>query len=112
MSRALVYLSTLPTFAAILSFPGRHATQRIASSFTSRVFLSVTYTDTSDPPSKMATTHPEFNDKTHGIDVAEAFAEAIHGKTILVTGVNPAGIGFTTSEAFVNGVHLLDPAVY
>ena len=60
----------------------------------------------------MATTHPEFNDKTHGIDVAEAFAETIHGKTILVTGVNPAGIGFTTSEAFVNGVHLLDPAVY
>lgn len=49
-----------------------------------------------------ATTHPEFNDKTEAIDVAKAFAELIRGKTILVTGVNRGGIGFTTVEAFVS----------
>jgi hypothetical protein len=52
----------------------------------------------------MATTHPEFNDKTESIEVAKAFAAVIRGKTILVTGVNLGGIGFTTSEAFVSGI--------
>ncbi|KIX00451.1 uncharacterized protein Z518_10591 [Rhinocladiella mackenziei CBS 650.93] len=49
-----------------------------------------------------ATTHPEFNEKTEGMEVAKAFAEAIRGKTILVTGVNRGGIGFTTSEALAS----------
>lgn len=49
-----------------------------------------------------ATTHPEFNDQTESLDVAKAFAEAICGKTVLVTGVNRGGVGFATSEAFVS----------
>lgn len=48
------------------------------------------------------TTHPEFNEKTEGLDVAKAFAGQVHGKTILVTGVNLKGIGFATAEAFVS----------
>jgi hypothetical protein len=48
------------------------------------------------------TTHPEFNDETEGIDVAKAFPTEIRGRTILITGVNRAGIGFTTAEAFVS----------
>jgi hypothetical protein len=49
-----------------------------------------------------ATSHPEFNAQTEGLEVAKAFAEEIRGKTVLVTGVNRAGIGFTTAEAFVS----------
>ncbi|TVY27548.1 putative oxidoreductase [Lachnellula hyalina] len=49
-----------------------------------------------------ATTHPEFNDKTEALEVASAFAERIRGKTILVTGVNRGGIGYTTAEAFAS----------
>lgn len=50
----------------------------------------------------MATTaHPEFNEKTEALEVAEAFASGIRGKTVLVTGVNLGGIGFSTSQAFV-----------
>jgi len=48
-----------------------------------------------------ATTHAEFDQKTEGLEVAEKFAGKIRGKTILVTGVNRGGIGFTTSQAFV-----------
>ncbi|RDW56519.1 hypothetical protein BP5796_13160 [Coleophoma crateriformis] len=49
-----------------------------------------------------ATTHPEFNGQTEGLEVAKAFAEAIHGKTVVVTGVNRGGIGFSTSEAIAS----------
>ncbi|KAI3327179.1 NAD(P)-binding protein [Xylariaceae sp. AK1471] len=49
-----------------------------------------------------ATTHPEFNDKTEALEVAKAFSEGIRGKTVLVTGGNPDGIGFTTSQAFAS----------
>jgi hypothetical protein len=62
------------------------------------------YAYTSNLIDKMTTTHSEFNNKTEGIEVAEAFAGVIRGKTILVTGVNLGGIGFTTSEAFVSGI--------
>lgn len=48
------------------------------------------------------TTHPEFNEDTEGIDVAKAFSREISGRTILITGVNRAGIGFTTAQAFVS----------
>jgi hypothetical protein len=48
-----------------------------------------------------ATTYPEFGEKTESLEVAEKFAENIHGKTILVTGVNKGGIGFSTAKAFV-----------
>ncbi|KAH8812228.1 putative short-chain dehydrogenase [Xylogone sp. PMI_703] len=49
-----------------------------------------------------ATSHPEFNDQTESLEVAKAFAEGIRGKTVIVTGVNRGGIGFTTSEAFAS----------
>ena len=48
-----------------------------------------------------ATTYPEFNDSTEAVDVAKAFASQVSGKTVLVTGVNVKGIGYTTAEAFV-----------
>jgi hypothetical protein len=52
-----------------------------------------------------ATTHLEFNEKTESLEVAKSFAVEIRGKTILVTGVNRGGIGFTTSQAFVSSIH-------
>ncbi|KAI1163910.1 putative short-chain dehydrogenase [Nemania serpens] len=48
------------------------------------------------------TTHPEFNAKTEALEVAEVFNEGIRGKTILVTGGNPEGIGFATCQAFAS----------
>lgn len=48
-----------------------------------------------------ATSHSEFDANTEALDVAKAFPESIRGKTILVTGVNRGGIGFTTAQAFV-----------
>lgn len=48
------------------------------------------------------TTYSEFNGGTEGTEVAKVFAGGIRGKTILVTGVNSGGIGFTTAEAFVS----------
>ncbi|TVY81132.1 putative oxidoreductase [Lachnellula suecica] len=49
-----------------------------------------------------STTYPEFDGATEGKEVARVFAEGIRGKTILITGVNRAGIGFTTAEAFAS----------
>lgn len=49
-----------------------------------------------------ATSHPEFSDRTEGLEVAKVFSGRIHGKTIVVTGVNRAGLGFALSEAFVS----------
>lgn len=49
-----------------------------------------------------ATTHADFHADTEALTVAKAFPDSIRGKTILVTGVNYAGIGFATSEAFVS----------
>lgn len=48
------------------------------------------------------TTHPDFNENTEALEVAKAFAGGIHGKTVMVTGVNRLGIGFTASEAFAS----------
>jgi hypothetical protein len=50
---------------------------------------------------KSFTTHTEFNAETDAIDVAKAFPRKIQGKTILVTGANKSGLGFTTLQAFV-----------
>ncbi|KAG8668433.1 hypothetical protein FPOAC2_07716 [Fusarium poae] len=47
-----------------------------------------------------STTHSEFGAQTEAVDVAKAFAGSIRGKTILITGVNRAGIGFSTAHAF------------
>lgn len=49
-----------------------------------------------------STTHPEFNIDTEAVDVAKAFADGVRGKTIIVTGVNRGGIGYSTSHAFVS----------
>ncbi|KAI8951524.1 putative short-chain dehydrogenase [Xylaria longipes] len=50
----------------------------------------------------LATTYPEFNENTEALDVAKSFSEGIRGKTVLVTGGNPEGIGFTTCQAFAS----------
>jgi len=51
-----------------------------------------------------STTYPEFGEKTESLEVAQKFAEVICGKTMLITGVNLGGVGFTTSKAFVNSL--------
>ena len=48
-----------------------------------------------------STSHPEFNENTEGLDVVKAFSDRVRGKTVVVTGVNRSGIGFSTAEAFV-----------
>lgn len=49
-----------------------------------------------------ATTNSEFNGATEGLDVAAAYPDSIRGNTVLITGVNQGGIGFSTAEAFVS----------
>ena len=44
---------------------------------------------------------PDFNANTEGVEVTKEFADSIRGKTVLVTGVNLNGIGFSTSQAIV-----------
>ncbi|KAH8884200.1 putative short-chain dehydrogenase [Thozetella sp. PMI_491] len=48
------------------------------------------------------TSHPEFHANTEALEVAKAFPDQIRGKTVLVTGVNRAGIGYATAEAFAS----------
>jgi hypothetical protein len=52
-----------------------------------------------------ATTHPEFNEKTESLEVADKFAGETRGKIIIVTGVNRRGIGFSTAQAFVSSTN-------
>jgi NAD(P)-dependent dehydrogenase (short-subunit alcohol dehydrogenase family) len=49
-----------------------------------------------------ATTHANFNEHTGALEVAKEFAQAIRGKTIIITGVNLKGIGFSTAKAFAS----------
>ncbi|KAK4034949.1 short-chain dehydrogenase [Parachaetomium inaequale] len=42
------------------------------------------------------TSHSEFDERTPGSEVAKIFADRIRGKTVLVTGVSPKGIGSST----------------
>jgi hypothetical protein len=49
-----------------------------------------------------STTHTDFGANTEATEVAQAFADGIRGKTILITGVNRGGIGFATAQAFVS----------
>lgn len=51
-----------------------------------------------------STTYPSFGENTEGLEVAKAFTDSIRGKTVLVTGVNRNGVGFTTAQAFVSSV--------
>lgn len=59
-----------------------------------------------------ATTHPDFNAKTEGLEVTEAFKDMVVGKTILVTGVNKGGIGFATSYALVGRLRFHESFAY
>jgi NAD(P)-dependent dehydrogenase (short-subunit alcohol dehydrogenase family) len=45
------------------------------------------------------TSRPDFHAKTNGTEVAAAFASAVKGKVILITGVSPRGIGGATARA-------------
>lgn len=47
------------------------------------------------------TTHSEFGHDTEGSTVAQAFADRIRGKTILITGVNRGGLGYSAAHALV-----------
>ncbi|KAJ6007416.1 hypothetical protein N7540_011392 [Penicillium herquei] len=49
-----------------------------------------------------ATTFADFNATTEGLDVARKFSDKVRGKTILITGVNLGGIGFSTAQAFAS----------
>ncbi|KIW31494.1 uncharacterized protein PV07_03138 [Cladophialophora immunda] len=49
-----------------------------------------------------AVTHAEFHADTESLDVADAFAGSIRGRSIIITGVNRGGIGFTTAQAFAS----------
>ncbi|KAI9715399.1 MAG: hypothetical protein M1828_000859 [Chrysothrix sp. TS-e1954] len=49
-----------------------------------------------------ATTYADFDQHTESLEVAERFADNIRGKTILVTGVNRGGIGFSTAQTFAS----------
>ncbi|KAI0180808.1 putative short-chain dehydrogenase [Hypoxylon sp. FL1284] len=48
------------------------------------------------------TTHPEFNEATEALEVAKAFPDSVKGKTILVTGVNLRGLGFSAAQGFAS----------
>ncbi|KAJ9650771.1 hypothetical protein H2198_009926 [Neophaeococcomyces mojaviensis] len=48
------------------------------------------------------TTHSEFDKNTESTAVAAAFPASIKGRTILITGVNKLGIGFSTAQAFAS----------
>ncbi|RFU25919.1 hypothetical protein B7463_g10415, partial [Scytalidium lignicola] len=45
------------------------------------------------------TSHPEFGKKTTCEDVVEAFADVVKGKTIVITGVSPNGLGEAMAKA-------------
>ena len=100
------------SFAVLMPLFLSHNSQRSASAGLSTLqdsSLSSTYCYSSNVrdvyADKMtATTHPEFDQKTESLEVAEKFAGEIRGRTILVTGVNRSGIGFTTSKAFVSSI--------
>ncbi|RMZ80815.1 hypothetical protein DV737_g2808, partial [Chaetothyriales sp. CBS 132003] len=48
------------------------------------------------------TTNAEFDKTTEATAVAAAYSGSIKGRTILITGVNKAGIGYGTAEAFAS----------
>ena len=50
-----------------------------------------------------STTNPDFVHATEALDVAAVFPASIKDRTILITGVNKLGIGFTTAQAFASG---------
>ncbi|EMD87425.1 hypothetical protein COCC4DRAFT_133903 [Bipolaris maydis ATCC 48331] len=49
------------------------------------------------------TTSKSFTAETGGLEIAKAYSSQITGKTILITGVSPGGIGEATARAFAHG---------
>ena len=49
-----------------------------------------------------STTNSHFDKATEATTVAAAYPDAIKDRTLLITGVNKQGIGFTTAEAFAS----------
>ncbi|PSN73816.1 retinol dehydrogenase 12 [Corynespora cassiicola Philippines] len=48
-------------------------------------------------------TNASFDAKTGGLEVADTYSAQISGKTVLITGVSPGGIGEATARAFARG---------
>lgn len=48
-------------------------------------------------------TNISFTNETGGLEIADAYSSQITGKTILITGVSPGGIGEATARAFAHG---------
>ncbi|KAH8689740.1 retinol dehydrogenase 12 [Phaeosphaeriaceae sp. PMI808] len=48
-------------------------------------------------------TNKSFTKEIGGLEIAEAYSPQITGKTILITGVSPGGIGEATARAFAHG---------
>ncbi len=48
------------------------------------------------------TTHAEYDGHTEAVTVAAAFPSAIKDRTIVITGANKLGIGFTTAQALAS----------
>ena len=46
--------------------------------------------------------HADFTSTTEGLTVASAFASSIKDRTILITGINIRGIGYSTAESFAS----------
>jgi NAD(P)-dependent dehydrogenase (short-subunit alcohol dehydrogenase family) len=49
-----------------------------------------------------STSHSEFGASTDGLNVAAAFPASIKGRSILITGINKLGLGYTAAEAFAS----------
>lgn len=52
-------------------------------------------------------THSEFGADTEGVEVVKAFASNVRGKTVLVTGGNRNGLGYSAAQAIVSLTTLL-----
>ncbi|KAK2604800.1 hypothetical protein N8I77_007700 [Diaporthe amygdali] len=48
------------------------------------------------------TSNPEFSQDTTGTEAAKALGASIKGKTVVITGVSPAGLGFSTAVAIAS----------
>lgn len=50
----------------------------------------------------MTISNAGFGEKTTGQAVVQAYAKQVHGKTVLITGANPGGIGYSTAVALAS----------